>query len=579
MKSATRPRDREGDAEPAICGEVRRTHYARPLERTVDDIRRRVARALAAGEPRGQRERWRTQFLQAMRRGFIPGGRINAGAGSSRNTTLINCFVQPIAAQRQGRDDSGRPGVDLALREIARTLRAGGGVGVNLSDLPAATRDSDAAGLDPVSVILRMESRGRSLAAVGARRAAQMALIDIAHPDAEAVIDLKRHHDLHTVTLSICIPDTFMRALHGGAQRERQAPFPHAEQLWHRLIKAAFDTGNPGIVFIDHVNRTNNLSQIECLRACNPCAEQFLPDYGACDLGSIDLTRIVRNPYTPLAQIDFGALDAIAQVAVRALDNVIDLTHWPLAQQAREARLTRRIGLGVTGLADALIMLGLRYDRQPGRQTAMAIMRTIRHAAYSASVDLAIERGPFPLCDADRLIQPPHAASRLPASLKRRIAAHGLRNSHLLAIAPAGTISIAMAGNVSSGVEPVFAPRSVRTIRLPEGKRVQRIVDDLALRLFRTLTPKPHTLPPAWCDVSTLRADDHLRMVAALQPLVDSGISKTLHLQPSASVQDLDRLLRTAWRSGLKGLTVFRPTVGAQTVLCDARLASSQIRT
>jgi ribonucleoside-diphosphate reductase alpha chain len=406
-----------------------------------------------------------------------------------------------------------------------------------------------------------------------------MALIDIAHPDAGAVIDLKRHHNLHTITLSICIPDDFMRALHIRPGRDRRTPFPHAQRLWHLLLKAAFDTGNPGIVFIDQVNRTNNLSQIECLRACNPCAEQFLPDYGACDLGSIDLTRLVRNPYTPLARIDLIALDEIAQIAVRALDNVIDLTHWPLAQQASEARLTRRIGLGFTGLADALIMLGLRYDRQPGRRTAVAITRTLRNAAYRASVDLAIERGPFPLCDATRLVQPPHAASRLPADLKRLIAAHGLRNSHLLAIAPAGTISIAMAGNVSSGVEPVFAPRSVRTIRLPEGRRVERMVDDPAWRLFRKLAPNTHALPPAWCDVSSLQAEDHLRMVAALQPLVDSGISKTLHLQPGASVRDLDRVLRAAWQSGLKGLTVFRPTVGAQTVLCDARFATPQPRT
>ena len=563
----TSPRDRFFTDHPQpVCDDIRRLRYAQANEQTADDIRKRLAGAFASVEPASHRSRRQHEFLSAMRCGFIPGGRIHAAAGTSMAATLINCFVQPMAPQRRGRDARGKPGVEEALREMASTLQMGGGVGVNLSGLPARSIAGYTSGLDPVSVILKMEANGRRLASTGARRAAQMALLDIDHPDIHTVIDLKRHHRLQTVTLSVCIPDEFMQAL-GSDSYGPDA----ATHLWAPLLQAAFDTGNPGVVFIDQVNRDNNLGDIEHLRACNPCGEQYLPDYGACDLGSINLTRLVRRPFTRAARVDLVALGQLARIAVRALDNVIELTRWPLEQQAREARLTRRIGLGVTGLADALIMLGLRYDRQTGRHAAAAMLRTIRNAAYCSSVQLAIERGAFPLFEAPRLLSPPHAASRLPGFITRRIEKYGLRNSHLLAIAPAGTISLAMADNVSSGIEPVFAPQTLRRIAMPDGSVIMRPVDDHALRRFRALRPGSTALPEAWCDASTLRAMDHLRMVAALQPFVDAGISKTVHLRETASVQDLDRLLRSAWRSGLKGVSVFRASALHRDVLCDAR--------
>ena len=517
-----------------------------------------------------------------MRGGFIPGGRIHAAAGTARDATLINCFVQPMAPLRHGRDALGRTGVEDALAEMAHTLRMGGGVGVNLSDLPARKPSEGQPGIDPVSVILRMERNGQQLATAGARRAAQMALLDIHHPDSAAVLDLKRLHRLQTVTLSVCIPDAFMRDVESdsiepaaapGRQSTQASPLAKgkARQLWGRLLQAALDTGNPGIVFVDQVNRDNNLGELEHLRACNPCGEQYLPDYGACDLGSINLAHLVRRPFTRAAHVDLEALCQLAHVAVRALDNVIELTRWPLEQQAREAHRTRRVGLGVTGLADALIMLGLRYDRQAGRDAAAAMLRTLRNAAYLSSVQLAIERGAFPLFDAEQLLSPPHAASRLPRFIQRRIARHGLRNSHLTAIAPAGTISLAMADNVSSGIEPVFAPQALRRIAMPDNTVIVRTVDDHALRSLRALRPSATGLPQAWCDVSTLQAMDHLRMVAALQPLVDAGISKTIHLRSTTSVEELDRLLRSAWRSGLKGVSVFRVGTSQEAVLCDAR--------
>jgi len=324
-------------------------------------------------------------------------------------------------------------------------------------------------------------------------------------------------------------------------------------------------------VFIDQVNRDNNLGDSEHLSACNPCGEQFLPDYGACDLGSIDLTQLVLQPFRANARFDFAALARLVPVAVRALDNVITLTQWPLPQQAQAALMTRRIGLGVTGLADALIMLGLRYGRAPGRAMAATLLRTLRNHAYRASVDLAIERGPFPLCNPSQLLRPPHFASRLPAWLKHRISRHGRRNSHLLAIAPTGTISLALAGNVSSGVEPVFAPQSRRWVRLAGTAPSEHTVEDYAWRLHRSICRGDRSPPPAWCDAASIRAIDHLRMVAALQPLIDSSISKTVHLPPQASIGDLDSLLRSAWKLGLKGLSVFRLESATERVLC-ARL-------
>lgn len=326
-------------------------------------------------------------------------------------------------------------------------------------------------------------------------------------------------------------------------------------------------------MFIDQVNRDNNLGDSEHLSACNPCGEQFLPDYGACDLGSIDLTQLVLQPFRANARFDFAALARLVPVAVRALDNVITLAQWPLPQQAQAALMTRRIGLGVTGLADALIMLGLRYGRAPGRAMAATLLRTLRNHAYRASVDLAIERGPFPLCNPSQLLRPPHFASRLPAWLKHRISRHGRRNSHLLAIAPTGTISLALAGNVSSGVEPVFAPRSRRWVRLAGAAPSEHTVEDYAWRLHRSICRGDRSPPPAWCDAASIRAIDQLRMVAALQPLIDSSISKTVNLPPQASIGDLDSLLRSAWELGLKGLSVFRPESATERVLCARLLA------
>ena len=576
-----------------ICSELLRSRYLQPGERGVDDIAQRVARALASVEAQPVRSLWERRFLAALRSGFIPAGRIMANAGTSNDAGLINCFVQPIAPRLTGRDADGKPGIELALQESSRTMRMGGGVGFDLSHLPARGSspgsDNRTRELDPVSVVLRLEANGRKLARIGARRAAQMALLDIDHPDIGDFIDLKRHRSLQTVTLSVRVTDDFMETIDSapapnrarsrasvcagtsGRQARRSA-------IWRLLVDAAWDTGNPGLVFIDAVNRDNNLSDRERLDACNPCGEQFLPDYGACDLGSIDLTRLVRDPFQPKARIDFERLRQIVPIAVRALDNVIDLTRWPLPQQAHEAARTRRIGLGVTGLADALVMMGLRYDRKEGRAMAISMLRAIRNLAYQTSSDLAVERGSFPLFQVEPFLRSPHAASRLPAWLRKRIACRGLRNSHLLAIAPTGSISIAFAGNVSSGVEPAFAARSLRRASPGAEHPLPSVAEDFAWRIYRHRHSSGEQAPPAWCDTSTMHAIDHIRMLAALQPLVDSAIAKTVNLAEHETREGLDGLLRMAWRSGLKGITVFRVTGSSERVLC-AIDASDSART
>jgi ribonucleoside-diphosphate reductase alpha chain len=316
--------------------------------------------------------------------------------------------------------------------------------------------------------------------------------------------------------------------------------------------------GEPGVVFIDTVQRDDSLAYRETIAAVNPCGEQPLPHYGGCCLGSIDLTRFVRHGLTAAARFDHQGLARVARVAVRMLDNVIDLTPWPLPAQAAEARRTRRIGLGVTGLADALVLLGLRYSRAEGRTAAAAMLRTLRNAACQASVSLAKEKGPFPAFDASRYLAPPGYASRLPHHLQNAIARHGVRNSHRLSLAPAGSISLAMAGGVSSGVEPVWGWHTSRTLRQADGTQHHALAEDPVWRLWRRRHGTQAPLPPAFETIDDITPTAQLAMVAALAPLVDGAIAKTLHLPAQAKANAAGRLLIQAWESGVKGITVWR---------------------
>jgi len=566
----------------------------RQAEADIDATWQRVAKALARAEA-GERRAWAGRFYALLREfTFLPGGRILAGAGSRRRVTLFNCFVM-------GRLEDSIDGIFAALREGALTMHQGGGVGYDFSTLrPAGTRAGETGTIasGPLPFMQVWDSMCATLLSTGARRGAMMATLRCDHPDIEAFIDAKRDPGrLRRFNLSVLVGDAFMQALDrdeswpllfpldalpadeaeaAGEILERELPGHdrpvrcrvwrrvRARELWQRMMRAAYDCAEPGVLFIDRINAENNLHWCERISATNPCGEIPLPPYGACNLGSLNLTRFVDRPFTAAARLDFEALAQSAGLATRMLDNVISVSRFPLRAQRRQARASRRIGLGLTGLADALIMLGLRYDAVEARALAAQAMRTICHGAYRASVALAAERGSFPLFDKARYLEAPFVC-RLPADIRDGIARDGIRNSHLCAIAPAGTISL-LANNLSSGLEPVYAFAQQRRILRADGSYQSRELNDYALALWRQLRAD-QPLPPIFLESSALQPEAHLRMQAALQPFVDSAISKTINVPSEYGYEGFEAIYREAYRLGLKGCTAFRPNAVTGSIL------------
>ena len=548
----------------------------------VADTQARVARALA-GEEHGNRTEWHARFAGLLRDfRFLPGGRILAGAGTGRAVTLFNCFVM-------GHIRDSLDGIFDALKEGALTMQHGGGVGYDFSTLRpygAAARAHAAVASGPVSFMRIWDSMCATLLSTGNRRGAMMATLRCDHPDIEAFIDAKRDpHELRNFNLSVLASDDFMTAVRDGADWPLVFPATALEQaegailtrrwpghagkvscrvvsvvkaraLWDRLIRASFDYAEPGVLFIDRINEENNLWYREYITATNPCGEIPLPPYGACDLGSINLVAFVREPFADNANLNWTALHEAVLVAVRLLDNVIDAARYPLAAQQEQAHGARRLGLGITGLGDALIMLGLHYDSDEARRVATDVMRRIRDSAYRASVALAREKGPFPFFERDAYLAGRFVA-RLPRDLRDAIAQHGIRNSHLLAIAPTGTISL-LANNVSNGLEPVFGFQYERKVRQPDGRLETFPVTDYAWRRFSEGHPG-EALPATFVDALSLSPAAHLRMQAALQPFVDNAISKTINIPAGFALGDYAAVYREAWELGLKGCTTFRP--------------------
>jgi ribonucleoside-diphosphate reductase alpha chain len=543
-----RPRD---ELDTPLARLLWAERYAQPGEASIAATRARVAAALAAAEPTRQAH-WRTSFeaVQARCR-FLPAGRILAHAGVAGEHTLNNCFVM-------GALTDAAVALDRALAEGLATMQHGGGVGCDFSTLAPAA--DGCAGRGPLAQMLRWDVACAALDA-RVRRGAMMATLRCDHPDIEAFIEAKQGAGaLAHFNLSVQVSDAFMRAVAAdgtwplsfpaGATPRREVP---ARALWARIARAAHAGAEPGVLFVDRVNAENNLGDGEVLAATNPCGEIPLPHYGACVLGSVNLVRFVRAPFSRRVRFDFDAFAATVGVAVRLLDDVVEAGGYPLPAQRAEARATRRIGLGVTGLGDALVMLGLHYAGEPARALAGDIARRLRDSAYASSVALAREKGSFARFDADALLARPFIA-RLPRDLREAIAADGLRNSHLLAIAPAGSISL-LAGNVSSGIEPPFAARYRRRLQRADGSTEEVTVEDYACRLWRT---RKHGRPPAWTHAEALSPAAHLAMQAVFQPYVDNAISKTINLAANATVEDVAAVFAHAHALGLKGVTVYR---------------------
>jgi len=537
----------------------------------------RVSSAIAEAEPVEQRDYWRERFADALRDfRFIPAGRILAGAGTNRSVTLFNCFVM-------GTIPDSLDGIFAHLREAAVTMQQGGGVGMDFSTIRPAGSPVKGVGADasgPLSFMECWDAMCRTVLSAGQRRGAMMGCMRLDHPDIEAFIDAKRDPArFRNFNISVLVTDDFMKALSAGAdwplafngETYRTVP---ATELWRRLMQATYDTAEPGVIFIDRVNEQNNLAYCETICASNPCGEQMLPPYGACLLGSINLAALVERPFEPDAAINQAELAQLTQTAVRMLDNVIDISRYPLPQQEEEARSKRRIGLGITGLADALLFCGATYGSGPAVALTQRWLEIIKREAYRASAELAAEKGSFPLYDSCILGRPNLLG--LDDETRDLIVQNGLRNGCLTSIAPTGTTSL-LAGNVSSGVEPVFAYSYHRKIRNPDGSIREEAVEDYAFQAWKRLKGEDSARPTElFVSAQTLSPSDHLTMQAAAQALIDSSISKTVNCPEDIGFDAFADIYVEGYHLGCKGLTTYRPNAVTGSVLSTSKTPEAQ---
>lgn len=561
---------------PAISHEIWKAKYRfvradGTAEQSLEESLNRVATAVAEAEIPELRELWRTRFLEVMTDlSFIPAGRILAGAGTCRAVTLFNCYVM-------GTIPDSIPGIFSGLTEAAQTLQQGGGIGHDFSTLrpkgaPVVSVGADASG--PLSFMDVWDTMCRTIMSAGARRGAMMGTLRCDHPDIEAFIDAKREASrLRNFNVSVLVTDAFMRAIEANAPWSLQFEGTvyktiQARDLWQQIMQATYDVAEPGVIFIDRVNERNPLSYCETISCTNPCGEQPLPPYGACLLGSLNLTRFVIDPFRESARLDLVRLQNVAGVAVRFLDNVVDVSNYPLPQQREEAIAKRRLGLGVTGLANALFMCGLRYGSPEAAAATKTWMQAIEESAMDTSIELGEEKGSFPMFSSAFYLATPYAR-QLPHEVRGAIAAKGLRNGLLTSVAPTGTISL-LAGNVSSGIEPVFSLSQSRKILNPDGSHRVEQLEDFGYAAWRGSHAGNGT--GALVTMADLTADEHLAMQAAAQAHVDSSISKTINVPADYAFEDFISIYEKAWKLGLKGCTTFRPNAVTGSVLSEVPL-------
>jgi ribonucleoside-diphosphate reductase alpha chain len=546
-----------------------------PVDKTIADTWSRLASALA--EPEDDQDVWSRRFYEAMEDfKFLPAGRIVSGAGAKRNVTLFNCFVM-------GNVPDDMAGIFESLKEAALTMQQGGGIGYDFSTLRPKGASVKGVGADasgPLTFMDVWDAMCRTIMSAGSRRGAMMAVMRCDHPDIEAFIEAKQEPGrLRMFNLSVLVTDDLMRAVKEDASWEltfngvtyKSLP---ARELWDKIMRATYAYAEPGVIFIDRINRLNPLNYCETIHATNPCGEQPLPPYGACLLGSINLARLVNEPFSDGARLDEAVLADLVTTSVRMMDNVIDISGFPLPEQEHEAKSKRRIGLGITGLADALIMCGARYGGGEAVKLTRRWMKAIQRAAYLASAELAAEKGAFPLFDEEKYLGG-EAIQALDEDVRAAIAEHGVRNALVTSVAPTGTISL-FADNVSSGLEPVFSFKYNRHILMEDGTRREEEVSDYAYRLFRRLYGAEVDLPDAFVDAQGLSPNDHLVMQAAVQEFVDSSISKTINCPESISFEDFKDIYMQAFDLGCKGCTTYRPNDVTGSVLEVKKEAKSQ---
>jgi len=535
------------------------------IDHTVQDTWRRIAKDLAKVE--ADPANWEEKFYDALEGfKFLPAGRITAGAGTGRQVTLFNCFVMGTIP-----DDMG--GIFEMLKEAALTMQQGGGIGYDFSTIRpkgALVRGVAADASGPLSFMDVWDAMCRTIMSAGSRRGAMMATLRCDHPDIEDFITAKSDAArLRMFNMSVLITDPFMEAVKEDADwhlifEGKTFKTVSARGLWDQIMQATYDYAEPGVIFIDRINNANNLNYCETIAATNPCGEQPLPPYGACLLGSINLARLVVDPFEGTAQLDEELLKGLVATAVRMMDNTVDASKFPLEAQAREAENKRRIGLGVTGLADALLMVGVRYGSKEAAELTEKWLHQVARASYLASVDLAKEKGAFPLFDAG-----PYLASGtmvgMDADVRDAIKAHGIRNALLTSIAPTGTISL-YAGNVSSGIEPVFAYSYTRKVLQKDGSRTEEEVTDYAVQMWRDKFVDKE-LPDYFVNAQTLLPADHVRMQAAAQKWIDSSISKTINCPEDIDFETFKNVYLEAYESGCKGCTTYRPNAVTGSVL------------